>query len=415
MAIQMFARVETGLGPQTDASAARETAAVAPPADIRLSLHDDLAAVEPEWRAFEARADCTVFQTFDWLATWHRHIGTCSGVRPTIVIGRHDGDILFILPLGLEKGGFTRRVTWLGSYLCNYNGPLLAPDFARRVSPERFVRLWQEVMALLRRELRHDLVDLEKMPEVIGGQANPLLHLRVTPHVNDAYLTHLAGTWDEFYAAKRSSATRKTDRKKRKRLAEHGEIRFVTAESGAEIERCLDALIEEKRKAYAQLGVANMFEWPGYRDFFLAMASNPQSGRLTHVSRFDVGSTTAAANFGLIFRERYYYVLAGYDDGELARLGPGSAQLHDLMGYAIQRGLKEFDFTIGDEPYKREWCDSETRLFDQVSPATLRGWMVALPMTAVRQVKRRIKRNPSAWAFVRKVRSRLGALRRVGR
>ena len=82
---------------------------------------------------------------------------------------------------------------------------------------------------------------------------------------------------------------------------------------------------------------------------------------------------TAAANFGLMFRGRYYYILAGYDDGELARFGPGAVQLQDVMRYAAEHGCKLFDFTIGDEPYKREWCDIEIGLCDYVAPASLRG------------------------------------------
>ena len=52
------------------------------PCRVELTLHDDLAAIENDWRAFEERADCTVFQTFDWLSAWHRHIGVREGVKP---------------------------------------------------------------------------------------------------------------------------------------------------------------------------------------------------------------------------------------------------------------------------------------------------------------------------------------------
>ena len=127
------------------------------------------------------------------------------------------------------------------------------------------------------------------MPVIIGEQANPFCALGVTPHVNDAYLTTVGGDWEAYYAAKRSSSTRKTDRKKRKRLADHGETRFITAANRDDVVRSVDALIDEKRRSYAKLGVANMFEWPGYRDFFLEMASDPRSSGLTYVSRLDVG------------------------------------------------------------------------------------------------------------------------------
>src|SRR5688572_11373003 len=35
--------------------------------DILLSIHEEIAPIEPDWRAFERRADGTVFQTCEWL------------------------------------------------------------------------------------------------------------------------------------------------------------------------------------------------------------------------------------------------------------------------------------------------------------------------------------------------------------
>jgi CelD/BcsL family acetyltransferase involved in cellulose biosynthesis len=155
-----------------------------------------------------------------------------------------------------------------------------------------------------------------------------------------------------------------------------------------------------------------MFDRPGYRDFFLDMATGARSARLTHLSRIDVGSETAAANFGLVFRGTYIYLLAGYNDGELAHFGPGSLQLLEMFRYAIEHGLKVFDFTIGDEPYKRDWYDSEMRLYDHAAPATLRGWMTVLPVQAMRTIKRHVRNNPAIWSVVRKARIMASSLRR---
>ena len=219
-------RMDGVLGPESEEHGTASPAAIpsATRLPVELSLHHDLASIESDWRAFEESADCTVFQTFDWLSTWFRNIGAREGVKPAVVIGRHAGSILFLLPFALETKGFVRKITWLGSYLCNYNGPVLARDFSRRISPPQFSEAWREVQQLLRKQMGHDLVDLEKMPELIGEQANPFVALGVTPHVNDAYLTMLSGDWESYYASKRSSSTRRNDRKKRKRMADHGEI-----------------------------------------------------------------------------------------------------------------------------------------------------------------------------------------------
>ena len=57
-------------------------------------------------------------------------------------------------------------------------------------------------------------------------------------------------------------------------------------------------------------------------------------------------------------------MLASYDDSGISHYGPGALHLRELMAYAIGMGLKRFDFTIGDEPYKLEWSDTTLKLYD---------------------------------------------------
>ena len=103
---------------------------------------------------------------------------------------------------------------------------------------------------------------------------------------------------------------------------------------------------------------------------------------LVHVSRLDVGSTWSAINLGLMFRGTYCHVLASYDDGETSRFGAGVAHLRELMRYSIERGLKHFDFTIGDERYKLEWSDRTlccTTTWRRLGPRLGRGGDGARP------------------------------------
>ena len=179
---------------------------------VSLRVTSDLGEVAGEWKAFEREADHTVFQSFDWLAAWQRHIGALQKLVPAIVIGREaDGEILFILPLAVEALGPIQRLTWLGSRLCDYNAPLLAERFSAHVSVERFMLAWRDIIRLLRSDprFRFDLIDLQKMPECVGAQRNPFLDLDVRVHPSGAYAAALGADWDAFYAAKRSSSTRK--------------------------------------------------------------------------------------------------------------------------------------------------------------------------------------------------------------
>src|SRR5262245_9623082 len=154
-------------------------------ARVTLELRDDLASLEAEWTAFERSAECTVFQTFEWLVKWQQHIGELGGTRPAIVLGRSEGGVLlFILPLAIETRGPIRHLTWLGSELCDYNAPLLARDFWRHI--DDFTELWGKVLHLLRGDprLRFDLIDLQKMAGRLGSTCNPFLSLNTLPNAS---------------------------------------------------------------------------------------------------------------------------------------------------------------------------------------------------------------------------------------
>ena len=372
-------------------------------ASVTLELREDLTSLEPEWTAFQRTAACTVFQTFEWLAKWQQHVGTLRGTRPAIMLGRDaHGVLLLILPLAVEKRGPTRRLTWLGSDLCDYNAPLITRDFWRHVGD--FAALWREAQGLLQSNprLRFDFVDLQKMAETVGGERNPLLSLSTQRNASSAHVATLGGSWDEFYKAKRSSETRKKERKQLRRLGELGDVRFIDVGHKPEIARTIETLMQQKSKTFARMGVEDLFARPGYRAFWLDVATTLRG--VTHASRLDVGPTIAATSLGLTHRGCYYLVLSSYYDGEVMRFGPGRAHLHELLRHAIEHGIRNFDFTIGDEPYKRDWADIEVRLYDHLQAATLRGAIVVTMISAYRRTKRLIKTTPVLWRTYSKAR-----------
>ncbi len=381
--------------------------------EISFAIYTSLAAVEDEWRRFQRVAVSTPFQSYEWLAAWHRNVGFRSGVVPIIIIGRFaGGDTAFILPFAIDHASSLKRLRWLGQDLCDYNAPLLSRDFCRRVAAQDFRALWRRLQAQLQsdQQTRHDWIEFEKMPETIGGELNPFMSFSLTPNANSAHVMHLGDDWEMFYRDKRSSATRRHDRAKRKRMAQFGDIRFVTAADAADARATLETLMQQKSLSFSRKGVSDMFARPGCREFFLDVASHPATRHMVHVSRLDIGGVAAAANFAMVQGDCYYHILSSYCDGRIAHFGPGALHLRELMAYAIGRGLRKFDFTIGDERYKSEWCDARLKLFDYSAAATWRGWPASALSSARRRLKRAIKQTPLIWSAVSRLRAALGAL-----
>jgi CelD/BcsL family acetyltransferase involved in cellulose biosynthesis len=377
-------------------------------ATVTLSIHQKLAAIENDWREFEKHADCTVFQTFDFVSTYYRHIGAERHVQPAIVVGRSTvGKILFLIPLGIVKRGPFSLLTFLGSDVCDYNGPLLAVEFSAQVERQVFLRIWQEVTLRLTAEVgtAFDVIDLEKMPRHIGAQANPFIELGTDPHPSGAYKTHLDSDWNTFYLKKRSSWRRKRDRARERKLTDRGSIRYHIPEGCFGVSQTMALLFTQKMESFSAAGVSNLFERPGYRTFFQELATRSTPSAMVHISRLEVGDDTAAVNFGLLFRGRFYHLIASYDRIKFSRLGAGTMHLQYIMRDALERGCRTFDFTVGDEPYKREWCDTVTPLCDHISSVGWKAGALIILIRFTRRMKRRIKQTTWLWSTFLKIRA----------
>ena len=62
-----------------------------------------------------------------------------------------------------------------------------------------------------------------------------------------------------------------------------------------------------------------------------------------------------------------------YEGGEWVRYSTGRLLLLELIKWSIENGLKYFDFTIGGEAYKKEWCDIEDNLYELINPVSFKG------------------------------------------
>ena len=84
------------------------------------------------------------------------------------------------------------------------------------------------------------------------------------------------------------------------------------------------------------------------------------------------------------------------------------------MQYATEYAHTEFDFTVGDDGYKGDWCEVETLLFDHIAATTVRGLLTRLPRTSFLKAKRFIKQTPVLWEAFSRLRSAAGNLPGAG-
>jgi CelD/BcsL family acetyltransferase involved in cellulose biosynthesis len=369
------------------------------------TVYSDFASVEHIWRRFEETADCYAFQRFDFLNTWHKHIGSLSDTEVQIVVvWGTNAKPKMILPLGIEKSARLRKLVWLGNHVSDYNAPLLAEDFSEKMGTQSFLELWTEIQTVLS---SHDLVEMERQPELVENQANPFMSLRVSVNPSGAHMTVMGDDYSVYFNEKRNSRTKQQYRNRRKKLRAQGETIYVHPETKEEIVASVSKLVELKGDAFRAMGISNFLENPGYTEFYKDLAVQSGADGLAHVSHLEVGGSYAAGSWGLVHKGRFYYLLASYDGPRYGRLAPGTQALVYLMRWACERGISTFDFTIGDESYKSAWCEKSIELFDHRKAVTLRGSVATNFTNLLKSGKRFIKQSPTLWPLVLKYRAKL--------
>lgn len=375
---------------------------------LHVSVYDDLAAVGPLWREFERHAAGSAFQRYDYQAAWQRHIGARNGDRPVIVAVARDRETIAILPLAIRREQWGYRLSWLAQDLCDYLAPLTTESFAS-IPPAKFAALWRNICAFLQSDarFRHDVVDFRRMPATIGALPNPFTSLSVLPHPSSAHVATLEGDWEKLYRARRSGHARKQDRVKGERLAQAGELCVVSASDKAEIAAILGTLFEQKAQTFRRKGIANTFDRPGHFEFFLDLATRPETAGIVHVSAFTAGDVPIAASLGLEHGGRYSLFLVSFDEA-FARFSPGVIHVNALIERACARGLQEFDFLVGEQRLKAGWCDIEIPLYDHLAAASWRGLFPALAMRLFIRAKRKVKQTPVLWRAFQRLRAIAG-------
>jgi CelD/BcsL family acetyltransferase involved in cellulose biosynthesis len=139
----------------------------------------------------------------------------------------------------------------------------------------------------------------------------------------------------------------------------------------------VDWILLHKRAWMARHRLGNdwLFTAP-YREF-LRLAGRQIRGR----SRFvvfllNLEGAPIAAHISCIDARRVEFLI-GVFDIRYAAVSPGQILVADCVQWALERGL-EFDFRLGDEPYKERWANERGLLATFARPLTAKGAVLVL-------------------------------------
>ena len=341
----------------------------------KIQTTDRVELIQRDWDTLVKTGRATPFQTPAWLRPWYAIVAPHIGARPLFVsVTDAASDApLMLLALCTRRQGILRIIEFADGGLSDYNAPLLARDFAPNET--QMNELWRRIVAALPPA---DVVRLHKMPAAFAGGPNPIHHLDDTRPMSIEFWHVKLPSERVEYEKRLSSTFLKELRRKGRRVDGRGKSSLVHACDSDHALRIFDALARMRTHRFQELGRENVLAVPALRSFYEAVIVENWNEGFTNLSALEVNGEIVATLFALRHADTYYLLLSAFRNGEWKSASPGNVVLDRMATHLIETGVGVFDFTIGNESYKRDFGAQPQMLLAGDYPVSLLGWPVAV-------------------------------------
>ena len=308
----------------------------------------EFAALEEEWEElFWNTPNATPFQSWSWLYSWWEYYGENYGME-LISIRRHDGTLVGIIPLMLERRQGFGRLFFLGTGVTDYLDLLARKGWEAAVCKAgvqalHCMNFWRVADF---HQLRPDAVAWGLLKQWTG----PRTHMRqdVSPVIE-------VKPWEDLLASL-SKNLRSTVRRAVRRAQQdgiHAEVAGPEAAEGAA--RRLVALHRESRQG-RNIGTEHLSE--RFEDYMARVAHRMTSRGLGGVSEFWRDGEVIISDFWVCGHDFLGTYVLGASQEALQRYQWSSLYIWDAVNVANSRSAAQIDLLRGEEQYKLRWAST---------------------------------------------------------
>jgi len=332
---------------------------------------DDLTALEAEWNELDKAVGKpgNVFQTFPWCWHWANHLTTGDNApwKLKILTGRKSGRLVLVWPLAIHLAGIVNEARWLGEPLTQYGDVLVAHDpvsEAWLLEALRHLQAQSDIDLLHLRKVRDDAA----IAPLLKSQAYKLPGTEQAPCLDLSKFENY-----EEYSKTLSGKMRRDCRRKQRRLADMGTLRFEHLEAGPKAEAALSTAIAFKNAWLKDSGRHNTaFNDDATVAALLAMIRGEERPVGCLVSVMSLDHETLAVSIGFTHCGTYFAHMGAFNPWFRVH-SPGKVQMPDTIKSLIERKFKVFDLMAPEDHYKTEWTDTLIETGDHALPFSLRG------------------------------------------
>lgn len=326
------------------------------------------------------------FQSLPILASWFATFAGRGDARECflVTLATPDGVPVFALPLVRRRCGGLLRIELPFSGVVDFTTPFVRLGFSALPPPDV---LWDLLRPVLPKA---DIAVLRRMAAGPRPGSNPLFaHSQAQP---SRFFTWRVDPLlaREARHARLSKACRKKLRRNREKFLALPGARFMVARSAAEALPLMERLESLQGQRIRAKGLAYGLDCPRVSAFYRRLVAEGVEAGTTLIAGMMLGDVVVGVGYAILSQDEAVYVRVASDFGPHASLTPGLLVSDAAMDEAFARGVRSFDFGMGDYRFKRELGGIANPLRDLIMPLSLAG----RPLASAMRIYQRCALNP---------------------
>ena len=304
-------------------------------------------------QTLEQSPDATVFQSWEWQYTWHKHFGRGN---PSILLMSHgsaDDQPFAIAPLVIRPYvvPMLRELAFMGVGVSDYLDIICGEGRRDAAAAAVFDFVHSNAH-------RWDFVDLHQIPP--HGLASDVAGLAEDHHELDAEtLNHevcpvvdLPESWDHYRKSLGKSLRFNIGYYERSLRKQH-DVQIGVADA-SNLDSEMDSLFRLHTRRWRKRWLPGVLSGAKVQAFHRDSAARLLERGWLRLYYLKLDGVTRASLYCFAFRDTMYYYLGGFDP-EMAKYGLGTILTGYAIKEAIEGGFREFDMLRGSEEYKLRW------------------------------------------------------------
>ncbi len=211
-------------------------------------------------------------------------------------------------------------------------------------------------------------------------------------------------------SAAQEALNKKSLKRHENALERAGRLTTVRLTRAEEVLPRLPAFFEQHIRRCAGTSHPSPFLAAGQQEFYRALVRNLAESGWLRYTELRLDGAMVAAHLGAHYGGRFSWYKPTFDPG-LARLSPGEVLLKRLIEQAVDEGAQEFDFTVGDEAFKKRFATRTRTVADVHLTRSALSAAILRSRCAGRGLARVMLRRVGLWdTITRAVRARRGTV-----